>query len=501
MSTVPLNADAIWRNPKEFIHGRSNERPTAIALICGSTILSYIELRDQIDALAVTLRQLGVARGGTAVLFLENSCEFVLSFYALLRIGAVACPISLKSKDDEIASFLSDVHVTCVIHRKDGSRRFPMQAGNARFAIDVELEGGQPKVSSAPLTPPVSEAGEEPNEMAPVVHLHSTGSTGRPKHIFKNAKQLYFTAWHFCETFEWNAEDIFVAAVPFSHQYGLITLLSAHAVGGTLLIIPQFHPRETLEAIDGYQATAFLATPPMLALLGQCRLQRAVNLASLKHIVVSTAPLRQEDYLHFAKRFTTPVFDVYGATEATGCTVCRVTADLQPGCVGTVMKGVEIGVFDNERTCRVRSGIGLVGIRSPSSPPGYMNDLEATVRVFKDGFVFPGDVGYFDEQHRLFIVGRDNVINVGGMKVDAVEVELVLVKHEMVRECAVYGLNDLVCALIVPSTESTIVDLDALVRYCSARLANHKVPKKIKIVPVLPRDEFGKIMRRQLAQA
>jgi long-chain acyl-CoA synthetase len=220
---------------------------------------------------------------------------------------------------------------------------------------------------------------------------------------------------------------------------------------------------------------------------------------TLKLLISSGAPLRTEVRQSFFARFGVPVRDQYGSTET-----MNVAIDLadppEEGRMGPPLPGIEVAIFDEHDRPLPTGIVGLIGIRSPAASASYIDNPEATARVFRNGWVFPGDRGYLDKNGCLYVVGRDDVINVGGNKVDPLEVERVIREALPVREVVVIpgSRGGLPAVKVVIEADPARVTPAMVVEACRARLSAHKVPAEVDVRASIERTASGKIVRSSL---
>lgn len=493
-------------NPKNFICNAARRSPDRTAVIFAGEAVSYAVLDDWIGTLVRRLKAAGVGAGDTVALSLPNSLEFIVAFYAVMRAGAVVFPVSPKLTGKELESLLTDAQVDCVIHPKDDPRPMEVfQSADVRIVLQLGFSEGnllmEPTIFRVRLTSADKPVRDRMRYQF-VARQYSSGSTGTPKHMLKTSLNFFHDAWHLSAAFGLTDKDVFLGAAPFYHNYGLLSLLAASYLGATLVVVEQFLPHAVLEHIREDQVTVYLATPAMLEILADCYLNPVPSLSSLRCCASSTAPLTKAVFERFHRRFGLPVFQVYGSTETATNTVQKITDYTDATLVGTPMPGIEVQIFDEHFRRLPRGRVGWVGIKARSACNGYLNNAAASAQTFRGGYVFPGDLGQLDADGALHVLGRDNVINVGGMKVDALEVERVLDSHPAVAESLVYGLADgndeRLCAAVVPRGGGLTVA--KLLEHCRARLVDYKLPKIIHIVDTLPRDEHGKIVRRAIEE-
>jgi long-chain acyl-CoA synthetase len=296
--------------------------------------------------------------------------------------------------------------------------------------------------------------------------------------------------------------------VPMCHSYGVENVLMGPLWGGaSICCVEGFVTTQVLEFVTGGGVTVLPGVPFMFHALTELAGPDAVH--ALRCAYAAGSPLPRRTAEAFMACFGIPVRNLYGATEVGSVTISDVeTAGLRPNCVGAPMPGVVVRVIDAESgdagTADGTLGPDIEGevlIAAPSMLTGYVDD---DAPALANGFFHTGDLGSLDSDGRLTITGRLKLqIDIGGMKVNPLEVEDVLVRHPHVREAVVIPLpvTDTVSrlrAVVIP--ESGDVDAAALRAFMRARLAPHKIPRLIEQVTSFPRSPTGKVLRRRLQE-
>jgi long-chain acyl-CoA synthetase len=337
-----------------------------------------------------------------------------------------------------------------------------------------------------------------------LVRQYSSGSTGGPKHMFKTEANVAIDLQSFRDAVGIGADDVFLGALPFHATGGARTVNAALSVGGAISVLPRFLPGAALEAARRDGVSVFMASPAMIEALASCRLEPGDDQAfrRLRLCMVGGALVQRAQNDAFVARFGVPVRTWYGSTE-TYCVAIDFEDDFEEGRVGRPLPHVEVAAFDTVGNRLPDGEIGEVGIRGPTACAGYIDDPEASARAFRNGWVFPGDRGRLDARGRLYVLGRGDVINIGGYKVDPLEVE------RAIRESLPVGE-----VVVVPGTRAglpavrAVVEADParvtpamVVAACRARLSPYKVPAEIEVRARLPRDGSGKVVKSSLDPA
>jgi long-chain acyl-CoA synthetase len=449
------------------------------------------ELAEHAEALAGALAAQGVERGDAVAVILPNGLAAARALLAVMRLGAVAVPLSPQSKPAELEFVFRDARVTAVLTDESGAER----CAGLGARVMTGLDGDGP----APPRP-------QPDDAA--VYQYSSGSTGRPKRVPRTHAQLAAEARAYADATALTADDTILCAIPLFHTYGLgCGLLAAAHSGAALALLagPQpfaIHREQVLDVLEREGVTVFPAVPFMLRVLASS--PRAADLSGLRLCLSAASALPPETFAAFDGKFGVPVRQLYGLTEAGAVTV---NADGDPWAtartVGRPLPGVELEILDPAGAPLDPGRIGEVAIRSPAMTRGYGGVDDAVNRAaFAGGRFLTGDRGRVDEHGRLVLTGRRKLlIDVCGDKVDPIEVEDVLAVHPKVREVVVVGVpsgvvgEEQVKAVVV--ADERCGDRE-LIRFCRERLANHKVPRLVEFRGEIPRSPLGKVLRKDL---
>jgi malonyl-CoA/methylmalonyl-CoA synthetase len=291
----------------------------------------------------------------------------------------------------------------------------------------------------------------------------------------------------------WEASDRLVLALPLFHVHGLgVGLHGTLLSGASTILVPRFTPDAVFDAAREH-ATLFFGVPTMYTRLAAS--PRVSELAALRLCVSGSAPLPASLHDDLAERVGVRVLERYGMTETIMNVSNPYDGERRAGTVGFPLPGVDVQLDDTT---------GEILLRGPNVFPGYWRRPEATRDAFTpDGWFRSGDVGEFDADGYLRIVGRaKELIISGGYNVYPREVEDVLLEHPAVAEVAVVGepsdeWGELVVAVVVPADGGS-VDEEALLTFAAGQLAAYKRPRRIRVVDALPRNALGKVVRAEL---
>ena len=493
-----------------LVHANAASLGARIALECGDERLSYDEFADRTARLASGLASLGVERGDCVVVLLPNVPEYAIGFAAIAAVGAAAVLLDPGSKEHELRLAFADCRPRVVITDHKGAGRCQVVAEQLGLPARVVTVGAPPS-GAVPIDVLMETNHHEalPDSLSdsPLLFQYSSGSTGRPKRVGRTQAQCVAEARLLTETLELSPDDTILCAVPLFHAYGLGNcLLAALGSGAKLVIQPQPQPfavkrGRTLELVASRRVTVFPAVPYMAELLSTA--PGPGDLSSIRYCFSAGTALPVSVAELFQERHGVPVRQLYGCTEAPSV---AANLDRDPSrsaaTVGRPMKGVEVAVHDEEGSALSHGSVGEIAIRSPVAASGYVAEEQGDRRTFRDGWVYPGDLGTLDEEGRLTIAGRTKVfIDVHGHKVDPMEVEDVLGLHPAVEEAVVVGTIDekqeaeIVKAAVVASAPCSEREL---IYFCKERLAMFKVPQVVEFRKSIPRSPLGKVLRKEL---
>jgi len=480
------------------------------ALIFKGEEVTFAQLKEQACKLANALKGLGVSKGDKIAIYLPNCLEFAYSYLACFYLGCVGVPLDFMLKSDELTSCLEHSQAKVLIAMPRKGVDLPSIQSTVSTLETVILcakqEGNEHSYHE--LVDKASSQWEEVaiDDQDPALIMYTSGTTGKPKGILLNYKHLDGSPEAMKHFVDLTDQDIKLAAIPLSHIGGFIYLQNCIHFGITVILMERFHPLEFLENISRYNVTCFHIVPPMYNAILTLKHIEKFDLSSLRWVVVFGAPSSLEILERFHKYCpNAKLLNGWGMTET--CppnTVTPMNSD-NIASIGKPAPNCEIKVFD-ENGKEAQSGeIGEIVIRGWVVMDGYYKDQQATSEAIRDGWLYTGDLGRFDGEGFLYIVGRKKeMIKVGGQIVYAPEVEAVLYKHEAVAEAVVVGVADkmkgeAVKAFIVLH-EGTEMKPEDLRYFAREHLANFKVPQSIELLSELPKNRTGKIDKEALKQ-
>jgi acyl-CoA synthetase (AMP-forming)/AMP-acid ligase II len=488
---------------------RDDDHPAIIEPRTG-LVVSYQRLHEEVARAAAALRHLGAGQGTRVGLYMANGPALVVAFLAIARCGAVAVPLNPSLGERELASELSDLGASLLLHGPEvaeaaaslcrpGGRLAGLPFHVATFSAAGLSLGGRAAASK-----PTSDVPPADEDLV-VLLLHTSGTTNRPKTVPLRQRNLAASTGAVVASYNLGPDDVTLCVMPLFHVHGLVaSMLATLASGGTLVVPPRFSATTFWDDVDRFGATWYSAVPTIHTTVVAKALEAASRPAhSLRFVRSCSAPLPVVHWQRFEDVVGVPLVEAYGMTEASHqmATNPLPPGERRPGTVGR-QSGTEVRVLDDDGVVLAPGTVGSVAVRGPSVVDGYLDNDEANAASFRDGFLLTGDVGSLSADGYLTLAGRTKeLINRGGEKISPYEIEAVLLAHGSVRDAAAFAVPDerygeQVAAAVVAS--STVSE-EQLRQHCAAQLAAFKVPVMIVQCDELPKGPTGKVQRRLLA--
>ncbi len=476
-----------------------------LALVDERGELSYEELDQRSNALANAWREHGLEPGEGVAILVRNHRGFMDAVFAAAKCGARIILLNtsfagpqirevagregtdLLVHDDEYADTLGDIEPP-----RGRWRAWTDDDGDGEDTLEALIAGAETK---APPKPGVS----------PRITILTSGTTGTPKGAPRGEPRSLALIGGLLSKVPFRAGEVTELCVPMFHALGFMQAFVGIALGSTLVVRRRFDPEVSLASLEEHEATAMVVVPVMLRRivdLGEETIQRH-DLSRLRIIFVSGSALGVELTKQSMKTFGPVIYNLYGSTEIAYATIATPEdLKVEPGTVGKVVRGSVVKLLDDDGN-EVRHGeTGRIFVGNLSQFEGY------TGGGSKDevgGLMSSGDVGHFDDSGRLYIDGRDDEMIVsGGENVFPAEVEELLASHERINEAAAIGVEDdrfgQRLKVFVVLEKGQELSEDDVKTYVKENLANYKVPREVVFIDELPRNQTGKVLKRELAE-
>jgi acyl-CoA synthetase (AMP-forming)/AMP-acid ligase II len=474
---------------------------------------TYGELAGSASAFAGGLASLGLERGDRVAILMRNGFLYPAALLGAFRGGFVAVPINAKLHPREAAYIVDNAEAKAIVIDADVAADFAAASSNYGLATIV---AGDPSAANALETALLKRSQEipAPAECAPddpAWFFYTSGTTGRPKGAVLSHRNLIAMAVNcLADIRAFRPDDRLLHAAPLSHGSGMY-LIPALSRGAENIIDAGggFDPDRVLRFVADERVTVlpFLAPTMIVRLL---EADPDIRVPALRAIVYGGSPIHLAHLRAALRRFGPVLTQLYGQGESP-MTISALPAwahknadDEALQSAGFVRSGVEVRILDGEGVVASHGDVGEIAVRGDVVTRGYWRNDDANAASLRDGWLRTGDIGRFDEQGYLHILDRrhDTIIS-GGSNIYPREVEDVLTRHPAVSEAIVFGVPDpewgeSVASVIVLREECAGVDADTLIAFCRDHLGSFKKPKRIEFVTELPKNAYGKVLRRDL---
>ena len=492
--------------------------------------LTYSELKAEVDRLATALAGLGIGKGDRVGIMLPNCPQYLVSFFAIVRLGAIVANVNPLYTPREVEMVARDSGMRAIITLDvlAGIVRQIQTNSQIEHIITTSLDAYSTGSQAAGPTPADTLAFAEliagvngpdlprieidPAEDVAVLQ-YTGGTTGVPKgamlthaNLFAATVQCSVWSSHFVE----RGNERFLLVIPFFHVYGMVVgAIFGVWCGAMQILIPKFDVNLLLAAIERYQPTFLPGVPTLFISLLNHPGARSSGLDRVRRFNSGSAPLPLEVLNQFEQMSGAVLYEGYGMTETAAlATTTPTLSRRKPGSIGLPVTGTECKIVDlktGERELPVGE-TGELCLRGPQVMKGYWNRPQETAAAMRDGWLYTGDVARMDEDGYFTIVQRKkDMIIVSGFNVYPTEIEDVLFAHPAVKEVAVISVpcvyrGEAVKAFIIRHAGAA-AEAEELIEYCRARLARYKVPSFIEFVESLPKSAIGKVLRSELQDA
>ncbi len=493
----------------------AHKYPEKDALIFRGQRISFRELHALSNSMANALAALGVSKGDKVALYTTNRPEYVISFYAVAKLGAVSTPMNPSYKEHEVEHQLKDSEAKVIITTETlypAAKAACSKLSGIKIVVigDKTEEGSFLFKDLLKKYPATSPSLPQINLQEDLVALpYSSGTTGLPKGVMLTHKNLVCNNIQCMVCSKMTPQDVLLIFLPFYHIYGTMLMGATIASGATMVIMEAFNLEESLWSVEEYGVTLYYAVPPILLALSLYPDIKKRRLSTIRFIMVGAAPVPPEVARRVTDLTGVLVLQGYGLTEASPLTHLN-----PPNKYISKIDSAGFGVPDQlQKIVDIETGtrempvgeVGEVIVYGPHVMKGYWKAPEETTRTIRNGWLHTGDIGRLDEEGYLYIVDRKKeMIKYKGFGVAPAEIEAVLFQHPAVMECAVFAKADqdageIPKGVVVLKAGQT-TSAEEIMEFVGQRLAGYKKIREIEFVLEIPKTASGKILRRTLIE-
>ena len=444
------------------------------------------------------LKTKGIKKGTRVLIYLNNSPEYLFSLFAIWRIGAIAIPTNRIYTANELKYMVDDSEAELIITDNEAEEVVNQLGINSYIIENIDSFKEKEVLPS------------ETTNWDDICQLqYTSGTTGKPKGSILTHGN-WFTAIHSeCDVLTLKEDDVFLGIYPMAHV-GISWSISALRAGALYIMMKQYNLNDYLDLCEKEKVTVLTGMPPVIHSLTTLEEDIKYKLKTVREIISGGGPLHRKIWKHFHNEFKIPIINAYGLSETIvigSGTAIRPedyrTADRfesvgHPVCFSEVKivdpkdSDIELNKYEH----------GEIALRGPAIAKGYWKKEKATKECFlEDGWFLTGDIGYIDDDNRLFITDRKkDMIVMSGWKIYPTEVEEILIKHPSVKEIAIFSIGDChrgelpVAAVVWKEKDCS----EELLEYARENMTRYKVPRKIFTLEELPRVNGWKLLRREL---
>ena len=501
--------------PKVSLQGllekATEKNPEKTALIYNNREISYSELNRVSNQFSNFIAGHGIKKGDRVALFMPNIPQFAIAFFGVLKAGAVVTTISPLHREREVAYQLQDSGARIIVATNNLEPIITKIEEHTQ--LDYVLVTSMDEVGffgflkDAPYD-------KLPMKIDPTKDLaalqYTGGTTGTPKAAMLTHQNLVANALQFAYAIKGSNKDIFLAALPLFHIYGLTTSMTTPiSLGAKIALLPKFEATKACRTIECEKITVFCGVPTMYQHLLAKPDLADYDLRSLRVCISGAAPLPPQVQNQFMRITGGTLAEGYGLTEASPVTHCSPVekGQIRVGSVGLPLRGTEAYIVDQDTGQKILSygEIGELAVRGPQIMRGYWDRPDETIAILRDGLFLTGDIAKIDADGYLYIVDRKkDLIKHNGYSVYPRELEEILQEHPAIKQCTVIGIPDFASGEIpkafVVLKEGTEASVEELKIFVNSKVAVYKGIRQIEFRNELPVSSVGKVLRNQLRQ-
>jgi len=466
---------------------------------------TYAEFNQRVEALALFLKnEFEIKKGQRIAIYSKNCAEYVFLFFASMKIGVILTPLNFRLTPKELKILIKDASPDVLIFENEYQQNIDQLSTNDQDIVKCSMDQITPYLIKD--IHPVSNLIDESISFEdPVMILYTSGTTGLPKGAIVTHQMLFWNSVNTALRLDLTSSDHTQSFAPFFHTGGwnvLLTPFVHHGASHTLL--DGFDADLILNLMEKEKTTIFFGVPTMMQMLVESSNFNKTDLSSVRYAIVGGAPMPIPLINRWNEK-NIPIQQGYGLTEVGPNTFSlhQDDAEHKKGSIGFPNFYIDARVVDDRGNNTPIGQPGELWLKSPVVTPGYWNNESETKKAITEGWFHTGDIVRKDDEGYFYVVDRKkNMFIRGGENVYPAEIEAVLNNHPSIKESAVIGKMDKKwgeagLAFIVKTCKAD-VSSEELKTYCLENLAKYKIPTLFKFIETLPRNDSGKIDRKQL---
>jgi len=511
-------------NTTDFLNIATSICPERDGMVFDRKRLTYSQINDRTNQLANALAKKGLEKEDRIGMLHVNCNQYVETYFASAKLGAIFVPLNFRAKADELAYMINHAEVKILFVGErylDLVNSMRPQLSTVKEYVSIGA-GAEPPYEDLIRSAPQDERSSEIGDEEITILMYTSGTTGKPKGVPLTHQAFVGYVLENVEPASPEIEERNLLTVPLYHVAGIQAMLAAIYGGRTLVLMRQFEVKEWMETVQRERATRAMLVPTMLKRVIDDPDFGKHDLSSLKVITYGAAPMPFEVIRKAIQVIPWARFiNAFGQTE-TASTITTLGPDDHViegteeekakklkrliSSIGKPLPDIEVKIVDEEGNALPPLGIGEILARGPRVMAGYWKDEQKTSQVMTpDGWLRTSDMGWMDEEGYIYLSGRaDDTIIRGGENISPEEVEDVLRSHPKVEEAAVIGVPDVEWGqeprAVVVLKEGESATPEEIGEYCRSKLAGFKRPRSVVFIEALPRNPMGKVLRKKLRE-
>lgn len=498
----------------DVLKKQAEEIPDKVYLYFADKQWTYKEFQEITNQVASSFHKLGLKKGSHVAILLPNSPEFLFFWFGAMKAGLVGVTLNTVLKADELEFILNDCDATVLCTTPKYRKMLEPSWGNIQKIKTVlfATEEGHSDYPNAVLIKDFLLSGDKtfsteinPDDSASMIY--TTGTTGHPKGVVLGHRNIMYNSYVLQRYIDLKKEDKALCTMLLFHVNAqIISIMTSIQAGASVVLEEMFKPKTFIQTLKNFKCTTFSGVPANYNDLNERKELDGEDLSFLKACISSGDFMPIEVCNKFEQKFRLKIIETYGLSEGTCVSSLNPFNGVRKvGSIGIPIEGQEMAIWGNDNKPLPDGDTGEIMISGPNMMLGYYKNEEETKKIFVNGWMRTGDLGYRDKDGYYFFVGsKKEVIISGEESIYPKEMEEVLYQNEDILECAIVGIPDkthgeALGAFIIPKAGVTLTDKD-IKTYLSQKISGHKFPKIIEIVTELPKSAIGKIQKNKIVE-
>lgn len=501
-----------YKDLSEMVKKRAEESGDKTYIHFYDDTVTFRQFNERVNRFANGLKAIGVKKGDTVHIYMNNSPEFLYAALAANKLGAIAGPINCWWIPEEVKFLLNDSAGKYLVVESAYYSNIESMKPSLNYLKKIVYSGDNPPSGTIPYADLMKHSDRlehvniSPDDDAYL--FYTSGTTGKPKGALlthSNALYAVMGVRSVLHSDEERGDEVALIFLPLFHVNAMMSMISALYSGVTVALRLTFSASEFGEVVEKYKVTFFSGVPAVYNILIIISDDiKKHDLSSLKFGVCGAAPLAEETLKKFESTYGIKIVEGYGLTEGTVVSTLNPLNGIRKiGSIGLALPGQEVKVIDDNGRDLPVNEIGELVIRGGAIMKRYHNRPDETAQTVINGWLHTGDIGYIDNEGYFYIVDRkkDMIIR-GGENIYPKEIENVLYEYPQIMDAAVIGVQDKVMGeeakafvVLKPGEKATE---DEIKEYLKSKLAVFKIPKYFEFIDDLPKNIIGKVLKKEL---